>query len=111
MVSRTAFTQLKYSLSLLLLASLAMVVLFVAPPAALLSGPLSSVGLLGFAAWLAMSAAYLPIVVFYRLPVLWTLTLPFAAMLFLAMTWDSAIAYWRGTRARWKDRAYQAPRS
>jgi hopene-associated glycosyltransferase HpnB len=111
MVSRTAFTQLKYSLSLLLLASLAMVVLFVAPLAALLIGPLSSVGLLGFAAWLAMSAAYLPIVVFYRLPVLWTLTLPFAAMLFLAMTWDSAIAYWRGTRARWKDRAYQSPRS
>jgi hypothetical protein len=33
-------------------------------------------------------------------------TLPVAAALFLAMTWSSAIGYWRGTRARWKARDY-----
>jgi len=110
MVSRTAFTQLKYSTVLLLLASLTMLLVFVVPLTALAASPWSSQGAFGLAAWLAMSLAYLPVVTFYRLPVLWTLSLPFAAVLFLAMTWSSAIAYWRGTRARWKDRAYQAPR-
>jgi hypothetical protein len=44
---------------------------------------------------------------FYRLPVWWTLTLPAAATLFLAMTLDSALGYWRGTRATWKNRSYE----
>jgi hypothetical protein len=53
-----------------------------------------------------MSAAYAPVVLFYRLRPAWTLVLPLAAALFLAMTWDSAFAYWRGTRATWKNRRY-----
>jgi len=32
--------------------------------------------------------------------------LPVSAALFLAMTWHSAFAYWRGTRATWKNRRY-----
>ncbi len=43
---------------------------------------------------------------FYRLPAAWALTLPVAAALFLAMTWSSALGYWRGTRASWKARDY-----
>jgi hypothetical protein len=50
-------------------------------------------------AWLALAAAYWPVVSFYRLPAAWAATLPVAAALFLAMTWTSAIGYWRGTRA------------
>jgi hypothetical protein len=46
------------------------------------------------------------VVVFYRLPVGWALTLPVAGALFLAMTWTSALGYWRGTRASWKARNY-----
>ena len=57
-------------------------------------------------AWLALSAAYWPVVSFYRLPAAWAATLPLAAALFLAMTWASAIGYWRGTRASWKARDY-----
>jgi hypothetical protein len=67
-------------------------------------------GLLGALAWLAMALAFVPVVSFYRLPVAWALTLPFSSALFLAMTWDSALGYWRGTRARWKDRAYEVPK-
>jgi membrane protein DedA with SNARE-associated domain len=54
----------------------------------------------------AMAGAYLPVVRFYGLPWAWTLTLPLAALLFLAMTFGSAISYWFGVRARWKNRAY-----
>ena len=50
--------------------------------------------------------SYWPVVSFYRLPAAWALTLPVAAALFLAMTWSSAIGYWRGTRASWKARDY-----
>jgi hypothetical protein len=34
------------------------------------------------------------------------LTLPLAAGLFLAMTWSSALNFWRGRRASWKARDY-----
>jgi hypothetical protein len=36
----------------------------------------------------------------------WVFTLPIAGVLFLAMTWSSALNYWRGVRAEWKNRAY-----
>jgi hypothetical protein len=34
------------------------------------------------------------------------LSLPLAATLYLAMTWTSALRYWRGERSRWKNRVY-----
>jgi hopene-associated glycosyltransferase HpnB len=115
MVSRSAFTQLRYSALLLLATTAAMLVFFVAPVVALLAAPLAAsvpaaAGLLGLAALAAASLAYRPIVRFYRLPAPWALTLAAAAVLFLAMTWDSALRYWRGTRATWKNRDYETTR-
>lgn len=104
MVSRSAFTQLRYSAALLLAVTLAMATLFVAPLAALAAG--AAPAAVGAAALGALCAAYLPIVRFYRLPAIWTLTLPLAAALFAAMTWTSALGYWSGTRATWKNRTY-----
>jgi hopene-associated glycosyltransferase HpnB len=110
MVSRTAFTQLRYSLGWLLVATLLLVVTLVAPPAAGAAGAAGAVegrtAALGLLAWLATAAVYWPTVRFYRLPAWWALTLPAAAALFLAMTWWSALRYWRGTRATWKNRSY-----
>lgn len=111
MVSRTAFTQLKYSVLLLVLVTALMLALFVVPVAAFVASPASPPGVVGGLAWLALGLAFSPVVAFYRLPLAWALTLPFASALFLAMTWDSALAYWRGTRARWKDRAYDVPKT
>ena len=114
MVSRSAFTQLRYSAAWLLLATVLLVVALLAPPvavaaAAFAPAPLST-ATLGLLAWLTASAAYWPVVRFYRLPSVWTLTLPVAAALFLAMTWSSALNYWRGTRATWKNRTYESAR-
>jgi hopene-associated glycosyltransferase HpnB len=109
MVSRSAFTQLRYSTPLLLLATVLMAVTLLAPVAALVTAGAAGeprLAAMAAVAWLAMAAAYWPVVSFYRLPPFWALTLPFAAALFLAMTWSSALAYWRGTRASWKRRDY-----
>jgi hopene-associated glycosyltransferase HpnB len=109
MVARSAFTQLRYSVWWLLLATALMIVTLLAPVAGVVAGTVTGdlrLALAAGAAWLAVGAAYRPVVAFYRLPVAWALTLPVAAALFLAMTWSSAIGYWRGTRASWKARDY-----
>jgi hopene-associated glycosyltransferase HpnB len=108
MVSRSAFTQLRYSTALLIGVTLAMALLFAAPLAALATGPTPAA--LGAAALGALGAAYLPILRFYRLSAIWAVTLPVAAGLFVAMTWTSAVRYWSGTRATWKNRSYGTAR-
>jgi hopene-associated glycosyltransferase HpnB len=109
MVARSAFTQLRYSTLWLLAATAAMLLTLLAAPVGLAAGLAAAepgVALTAAAAWLALAAAYWPVVSFYRLPAVWAATLPLAAALFLAMTWASAFGYWRGTRARWKARDY-----
>lgn len=109
MVSRSAFTQLDYSTAWLLVATALLVLTLLVPVVAVVVGVSAAepaVAATAAAAWFAIAAAYRPVVSFYRLPVIWAATLPVAATLFLAMTWDSAIRYWRGTRASWKTRDY-----
>jgi hopene-associated glycosyltransferase HpnB len=107
MVTRTAFTQLKYSAALLLMVCALMLVVFVAPIAGLIWADAAWGRLAAAGALVAMSLSYWPTVSFYRLPFAWLVSLPLAAALFLAMTVESAINYWRGTRAVWKGRAYR----
>ena len=52
-----------------------------------------------------MLIAYAPMVRFYRLNPLWTLTLPAAALFYIGATIHSAIRYWSGTGGMWKGRA------
>jgi hopene-associated glycosyltransferase HpnB len=106
MVSRTAFTQLKYSALLLLAVVAIMLTIFVGPIAAPFFDARPSVLLVSALALAAMAAAYSPTVRFYGLPWPWALTLPVAGLLFLAMTVTSALNYWRGIRAQWKSRSY-----
>ena len=109
MVARSAFTQLRYSGLLLLGTVLGMAVLYLVPPLALLVAALHGdtlAALLAAAAWLLMTAAYLPTVLYYRQPVAAALTLPLAALLYLGMTLDSARRHWWGSGSRWKGRDY-----
>jgi hopene-associated glycosyltransferase HpnB len=111
MVSRSAFTQLRYSPALLLFATVLMSITLLAPPLLTLGGAAfgaAFIAAIGAAAWLALGAAYLPVVRFYRLAPAWALALPLAGALYLAMTWSSACNYWRGTRATWKNRRYDS---
>lgn len=110
MVARTAFTQLRYSAGLLLLCTVLMAIAFWTPLAGLFY-PDSGVKFLAAAAFLFMLLSYLPTLKFYDRSWLWALALPFIGTLYLAMTWSSALRYWRGARAQWKNRTYGKPTS
>jgi hopene-associated glycosyltransferase HpnB len=106
MIARSAFAQLGYSITALIAMVALMIVIFVMPPLLLLSGSMSGV-VLGGAIWLAMSAVYVPMLRFYRCPVMLAPLLPLIALFYTAATIASAIQYWRGRGGQWKGR-YQA---
>jgi hopene-associated glycosyltransferase HpnB len=103
MIARTAFTQLKHSIFLLLTCILGMVLLFAGPVLGIVFGDWLAVGLslitLG-----VMSSSYLPLIKFYGLKPTWALTLPAAAMIYMGATLDSARQSWLGRGGAWKDR-------
>lgn len=105
MVARTAFTQLRYSTLLLTLCTILLVLVFVVPVLGLGADGFGT-RLLAWAALAAMLRSYLPVLRYYDLNGGWAATLPLAASLYLAMTWTSALRYWRGERSRWKNRVY-----
>lgn len=113
MVSRTAYTQLRYSPLLLAGTAAGMVLLYVAPVAAVAVGvarrnrPLTTAGV---AAWTVMTLAYAPTVRLYRQPLWRALTLPLAGVLYTAMTVDSALRHAGGKGGLWKGRVFTGPR-
>lgn len=104
MISRTAFTQLRYS-TLLLAGTLAgLFVTYLLPPMLLLSG-WSIPAALGAVAWMLMAIAYVPTLRFYRQSLLWAPMLPLIALFYSAATVQSAVRYWRGAGGQWKGRS------
>ncbi len=107
MVARTAFTQLHYSLTLLLGVMMIMFIAYLLPLFNLFNPLLSDqLRLLSLFTLAIMAGCYLPTLRYYRLSVAWALLMPVIASLFLAMTWSSAIRYWTGHRSSWKQRVY-----
>jgi hopene-associated glycosyltransferase HpnB len=113
MVVRSAFTQLRYSVLLLLGTLLGMLLIYLVPPLLLLTLPLhgsAAAAALGGLAWALVAVAYLPTLRYHRLPpvqmLALALSLPVAALLYLAMTVDSARQHWWGSGSRWKGRDY-----
>ena len=104
MISRTAFNQLDHSVLLLFIAFLGLLFTYIAPLAVMVSS-IPAAMLAGGIAFTLMMIAYLPMVRFYRLNPLWALTLPIAAMFYLAATMNSAVEYWLGRGGQWKGRA------
>jgi hopene-associated glycosyltransferase HpnB len=105
MVERTAFTQLRYSIWLLLATTFVMLLAFWFPWAGLLSSSLTG-RCFAVVGVLAMLTSYLPTLRYYRRSILWAPMLPLIAGLYLLMTWSSAMRYWRGQRSEWKGRVY-----
>jgi hopene-associated glycosyltransferase HpnB len=106
MVTRTAFTQLNYSTGWLALCTLVMLVAFCIPELALINTSIP-IKITAITTRVIMVLTYVPILKFYGRSPAWAVTLPLVALLYLAMTWGSAAAYWRGRRACWKDRVYR----
>jgi hopene-associated glycosyltransferase HpnB len=106
MVSRTAFTQLRYSTPLLLLTMAALTVIWLVPPWEAVFGSGWQFGC-GLAACALAALSYMPTLTRYRRLKVWALTLPLIAVFYMAATAASALNYWRGKGASWKNRAYR----
>jgi hopene-associated glycosyltransferase HpnB len=109
MVARTADTQLRHSLLLLAATVVGMASTYLVPPIATLLGlVLGDVHLLsvGALAWLVMGITYRPMVCRFGLHWIWTISLPMAAALYMAMTIDSAIRHRTGRGGAWKGRLH-----
>ncbi len=107
MVARSAYTQLRYSPPLLAGTVLGLLLIYLIPPVGAIAGLAASdpaAAGLGFAGWLLMSITFLPMLRLYRLSPLRAPTLPLIALLYAAMTVDSARRYYAGRGGEWKGR-------
>ena len=105
MVSRTAFTQLRYSAALLVLTLLALTTVWLVPAAAILFGRGWQFAF-GLTAFGLSVASYLPTLRRYGRNRMWATMLPLIALFYMSATIGSAVNYWLGRGARWKSRAY-----
>jgi hopene-associated glycosyltransferase HpnB len=109
MIARTAFTQLNYSPLLLLGTAVGMILIYVLPPMATVSGILAREWILiitGGMTWLLMTYSYLPTLRLYHCSAVFSLSLPIIALLYTLMTLDSALQHWQGRGGVWKGRSY-----
>jgi hopene-associated glycosyltransferase HpnB len=112
MVARSAYIQLNYSPSLLVGTVAGLVFLYALPPAGAIAGlaagaataPAALAAGGGLVGWALMSLTYLPMLRLYRLSPLRAPGLPLIAMLYAAMTVDSARRHCAGRGAEWKGR-------
>ncbi|MFF4547105.1 glycosyltransferase [Streptomyces sp. NPDC001435] len=112
MVSRSAYAQLRHSPLLLLGTVAGLALVYLVPPAAVVAGAAAgstAAAVTGASAWLMMTATYVPMLRYYRLPLWLAPLLPFTAFLYLLMTVDSAVQHYRGRGAAWKGRTYARP--
>jgi hopene-associated glycosyltransferase HpnB len=105
MISRTAFTQLRYSSLLLLLTLAGLALVWLVPAWAMLFGQ-GWVRAAGLVTFLLAALSYLPTLARYRRNPVWALALPLIASFYMAATLGSALNHWFGHGARWKNRAY-----
>jgi hopene-associated glycosyltransferase HpnB len=115
MVARSAYIQLRYSPWLLAGTVLGLLFVYLLPPAGAVAGLAAvaagaatvSAGLAavaGLAGWALMSLTFLPMLRLYRLSPLRAPGLPLIALLYAAMTVDSARRHYAGRGAEWKGR-------
>jgi hopene-associated glycosyltransferase HpnB len=105
MVSRTAFTQLRYSPLVLVLTLFGLTLVWLVPAWAILFGTAWRFAC-GLAAFLLAAASYIPTLRRYGRNPLWSLTLPLIALFYMAATVGSAVNHWFGSGTNWKNRAY-----
>jgi len=113
MVARSAYTQLRYSPLLLAGTIVGLLLLYAAPPAGAITWLITAAttptavlaGTAGLVGWALMSVSYLPMLRLYRLSPLRAPALPLIALLYAAMTADSARRHYSGRAVSWRGRA------
>ncbi|MBN1858878.1 glycosyltransferase [Candidatus Bipolaricaulota bacterium] len=115
MVARSAFDELRYSASLLLLTVIGMLFVYAIPPVLAIAA-LNGVahgnlvwlipGTLGLSASAMMMVSFIPMLRVYGVSASMALLLPAGAGLYVAMTLTSALQTWAGRGGAWKGRTY-----
>jgi hopene-associated glycosyltransferase HpnB len=105
MISRTAFTQLKYSAVFLACTLIGLTLVWLVPAWEILFGH-GWHFIFGLTAFGLAAVSYMPTLARYGSSRFWALALPLIALFYMAATFSSALDYWRGTGATWKNRAY-----
>ncbi len=119
MVTRSAYYQLRYSPALLGCTMVGLLWLYLIPPVAVFAGltgmaagggpPALWCTVSGLAGWLIMAVTYLPVLRLYRLSPLRAMALPVVALMYAAMTLDSARQHRAGRGGAWKGRTVGGP--
>ena len=107
MVTRTAYTQLRYSPLTLVVTVIGLALVYLFPPLVTLTWPLHGNALAGglaVFAWLIMMYTFQPTLRLYALAPTYGVVLPIAALLYLGMTVDSAWRHWLKVGGQWKGR-------
>jgi hopene-associated glycosyltransferase HpnB len=115
MIARSAYVQLRYNPALLAGTLTGLLLLYAVPPAGVIAaliaiavgaagGAVAVTGIAGLLGWALMTASYLPMLRFYRLSPLRAPGLPLIAILYAAMTADSARRHYSGRAVSWRGR-------
>src|SRR6201981_634544 len=115
MIARSAYVQLRYNPLLLAGTIVGLLLLYVAPPAGLIGAVIVSAaghgspatgiaGVAGLDGWVFMTLSYVPMLRLYRLSPLRAPGLPLIAVLYAAMTADSARRHYAGLGAQRRGR-------
>jgi hopene-associated glycosyltransferase HpnB len=116
MIARSAYVQLRYNPLLLAGTIIGLLLLYVVPPAGVIAAliataagavgtPVAVAGIAGLAGWALMTASYVPMLRLYRLSAFRAPALPLIAVLYAAMTADSARRHYSGRAVSWRGRA------
>jgi hopene-associated glycosyltransferase HpnB len=105
LISRTAFTQLRYS-ALILLFTLAGLALVWLVPVGMATFGRGWCRVAGLAAFSLSAISYLPTLKRYGRNPSFALALPLIALFYMGATCDSALNHWFGNGVNWKNRAY-----
>jgi hopene-associated glycosyltransferase HpnB len=106
MISRTAFTQLRYSGALLLLTIIGLTLIFLVPAWEVLFGHGWRFAL-GLIAFVLAVISFMPTLVRYGQNWVRSFSLPLITLFYMAATIGSALTHWFGRGATWKNRAYR----
>jgi hopene-associated glycosyltransferase HpnB len=107
MVARSAYTELRYNPLLLTGTVIGLLLIYVVPPAGAIAGLATqdaALTVIGLTGWLLMSVSFLPMLRLYGLSPWRGPTLPGIAVLYAAMTVDSARRHYAGRGGEWKGR-------
>jgi len=116
MIARSAYVQLRYNPALLVGTLVGLLLLYAVPPAGVIAAliavavgatgsAVAVTGIAGLLGWALMTASYLPMLRLYRLSPLRAPALPLIAILYAAMTADSARRHYSGRAVSWRGRA------